>query len=53
MVARVVYWYGVPALQFLFGILAVDTWEYFLHRAMHLNKWLYGKLVATSFEQSA
>ncbi|KAF2744026.1 hypothetical protein M011DRAFT_480331 [Sporormia fimetaria CBS 119925] len=40
-VAKAVYWYGVPALQFFFGILAVDTWEYFLHRAMHLNKWLY------------
>jgi sphinganine C4-monooxygenase len=46
-VAKIVYWYGVPALQFLFGILIVDTWEYFLHRAMHLNKWLYGKLIST------
>jgi sphinganine C4-monooxygenase len=41
-IAKAIYWYGVPALQFVFGVMAVDTWEYFLHRAMHLNKWLYG-----------
>ncbi|KAF2277213.1 uncharacterized protein EI97DRAFT_449928 [Westerdykella ornata] len=41
LVAKILYWYAVPALQFLAGILAVDTWEYFLHRAMHMNKWLY------------
>jgi len=22
-------------------VLFVDTWQYFLHRAMHMNKWLY------------
>ena len=46
LLAKTLYWYGVPALQFLVGILLVDTWEYFLHRAMHLNKWLYGKLIS-------
>ncbi|KAF2657606.1 sphingosine hydroxylase [Lophiostoma macrostomum CBS 122681] len=40
-VAKMLYWYAVPALQFLCGILILDTWEYFLHRAMHMNKWLY------------
>jgi sphinganine C4-monooxygenase len=45
LVARFVYWYGVPAFQFVFGICVVDTWEYFLHRAMHMNRWLYGTLV--------
>jgi sphinganine C4-monooxygenase len=44
-VAKCLYWYAVPALQFIFGIFTVDTWEYFLHRAMHLNKWLYGTLI--------
>jgi sphinganine C4-monooxygenase len=48
LVAKMLYWYGVPALQFTFGILTVDTWEYFLHRAMHLNKWLYGTLITPS-----
>jgi len=39
--AKALYWYIVPALQFCLAILIVDTWQYFLHRAMHLNKWLY------------
>ena len=38
--AKVMYHIGIPALQFLFGVLVVDTWQYFWHRAMHLNKWL-------------
>lgn len=46
--AKILYWYGVPAFQFLFAILVVDTWEYFLHRAMHMNKWLYGTLITPS-----
>ncbi|KAJ5359696.1 uncharacterized protein N7496_012109 [Penicillium cataractarum] len=40
-VAGFIYWYFVPALQFLLAISIVDTWQYFLHRAMHLNRWLY------------
>ena len=43
VVARTLYWYAVPALQFGVAILFVDTWQYFLHRAMHMNKWLYSK----------
>ncbi|EEP78095.1 conserved hypothetical protein [Uncinocarpus reesii 1704] len=41
VVAGAIYWYLVPAGQFLFGVFFVDTWQYFLHRAMHMNKWLY------------
>jgi sphinganine C4-monooxygenase len=40
-VAKAIYWIGIPALQFTFAVLVVDTWQYFLHRAMHMNKWLY------------
>ena len=40
--AGFIYWYFVPALQFMLAISIVDTWQYFLHRAMHLNRWLYG-----------
>ncbi|MCJ1311246.1 hypothetical protein MMC25_004917 [Agyrium rufum] len=39
--AQAIYWFIVPACQFIVGILIVDTWQYFLHRAMHMNKWLY------------
>lgn len=42
--ASAIYWYLIPAFQFLFATFFVDTWQYFLHRAMHLNKWLYSKL---------
>ncbi|KAF2443224.1 sphinganine hydroxylase-like protein Sur2 [Karstenula rhodostoma CBS 690.94] len=40
-VASALYWYAIPALQFMVGIIIIDTWEYMLHRAMHMNKWLY------------
>ncbi|KAL8716751.1 MAG: hypothetical protein Q9225_005943 [Loekoesia sp. 1 TL-2023] len=41
MLANAMYWYIVPALQYGVAILVVDTWQYFLHRAMHMNKWMY------------
>lgn len=41
--AKALYWYLFPAIQFGFGILVVDTWQYFWHRAMHMNKWLYSE----------
>ncbi len=44
MLASAIYWVLVPALQFGVAIIVVDTWQYFLHRAMHMNKWLYSKL---------
>lgn len=31
----------LPALRFLVAIFILDTWQYWLHRAMHTNKWLY------------
>ena len=43
MLAKALYWYLVPTFQFGLAILVVDTWQYFLHRAMHMNKWLYSK----------
>ncbi|EOD48358.1 putative sphinganine hydroxylase protein [Neofusicoccum parvum] len=39
--AKFVYWVAIPAIQFVVAVLVVDTWQYFWHRAMHLNKWLY------------
>jgi len=41
LLAKAMFWVVVPALQFLLGIVIVDTWQYFLHRAMHMNKWMY------------
>lgn len=40
-VAKAIYHVGIPAIQFFVAICIVDTWQYFLHRAMHMNKFLY------------
>jgi sphinganine C4-monooxygenase len=45
LVAKIIYHVAVPALQFVIGIIIVDTWQYFWHRAMHMNKWLYSPSV--------
>ncbi|KAJ5901503.1 hypothetical protein N7495_002031 [Penicillium taxi] len=39
--ASFIYWYLVPGLQFTLAVCIVDTWQYVLHRAMHMNTWLY------------
>ena len=41
---KAVYWLLIPTVQFAVAIFIVDTWQYFLHRAMHMNKWLYTTL---------
>ncbi len=43
LVATAIYYYIVPMIQFVVGLFIVDTWDYFLHRALHMNKWLYSK----------
>ena len=43
--AKAMYRYIVPAMQFGLAIFVVDTWQYFLHRAMHMNKWLYSQFL--------
>ena len=45
--ASAIYWYLIPAVQFFYAIVFVDTWQYFLHRAMHVNKWLYSECSAS------
>ncbi|CAE6454823.1 unnamed protein product [Rhizoctonia solani] len=37
------YWWFIPTVQFLFALLVMDTWQYFLHRLFHVNKFLYRK----------
>lgn len=39
--AKVIYWLVVPALQFWIATVFMDSWQYFWHRAMHVNKWMY------------
>ena len=47
--ASFIYWWLIPTLQFAWGFMVVDTWQYFWHRAMHLNPWLYCKYHAHLF----
>ncbi|VUC26458.1 unnamed protein product [Clonostachys rosea] len=39
--AKLIYYFLIPCLQFLCAVISLDTWQYFLHRLMHVNKWLY------------
>lgn len=43
VVAKTIYHVIIPAIQFTIAVVFLDTWQYFLHRAMHINKWLYCK----------
>lgn len=40
-VAKLIYHVLVPGLQFFVAVFILDTWQYFLHRLMHMNRWLY------------
>lgn len=48
LMANAIYYYIIPVIQFALGILVVDTWQYFLHRAMHSNKFLYSEFMSTN-----
>ncbi|CCF58099.1 hypothetical protein KAFR_0D04510 [Kazachstania africana CBS 2517] len=37
------YNYGISAFKIAIGFVIIDTWQYWLHRLMHLNKTLYKK----------
>jgi sphinganine C4-monooxygenase len=42
-VGKAIYWLVVPGLQLFAAIVLLDTWEYFIHRLMHVNKWMYSE----------
>ncbi|KAL0579284.1 Sphingolipid C4-hydroxylase sur2 [Marasmius crinis-equi] len=42
--AYFVYWWGVPTVQLFAAMFVIDTWQYFLHRFMHMNKFFYKHL---------
>ncbi|EPE08807.1 protein sur2 [Ophiostoma piceae UAMH 11346] len=41
MLAKAIYWVAVPFVQFWFAVTFMDAWQYFWHRAMHVNRWMY------------
>lgn len=42
--AELTYWFILPALRFLVALVVLDAWEYWIHRWMHVNKFLYRHL---------
>jgi len=43
VVAKAIYWVIIPTFQVWVAVCFLDTWQYFWHRAMHVNKWMYSK----------
>jgi sphinganine C4-monooxygenase len=43
-VAKVIYHLLIPCLQFFVAVFFLDSWQYFLHRLMHMNRWMYSEL---------
>ncbi|KAK4639636.1 Sphingolipid C4-hydroxylase sur2 [Podospora bellae-mahoneyi] len=41
VLAKLMYWVVVPGFQMWIAVAVMDTWQYFWHRAMHVNKWMY------------
>ena len=39
--AKSIYWFFEPAARFSFAIFFSDSWQYFWHRAMHSNRWMF------------
>jgi sphinganine C4-monooxygenase len=44
LVAKAIYWAIIPGFQLFVAVCFLDTWQYFIHRAMHINKWMYSTL---------
>ncbi|KAL8958549.1 MAG: hypothetical protein Q9193_004413, partial [Seirophora villosa] len=47
--AKVAYWVLEPAARFGVAVCFSDSWQYFWHRAMHSNKWLYREFFSPPF----
>ncbi|KAL8909539.1 MAG: hypothetical protein Q9171_005018 [Xanthocarpia ochracea] len=45
-VAKTIYWVLEPAARFSIAIFFSDSWQYFWHRAMHSNKWMFRNIHA-------
>lgn len=44
LLAKAIYWAVIPTFQMWLAVVFLDSWQYFWHRAMHVNKWMYSKL---------
>jgi sphinganine C4-monooxygenase len=39
--AKFIYYVLIQGVQFFVAVVILDSWQYFLHRGMHMNHWLY------------
>ncbi|KAF1960676.1 hypothetical protein CC80DRAFT_580377 [Byssothecium circinans] len=39
--AKLIYYYAIPAVQFSVAIFIGDTWQYWMHRISHRVPWIY------------
>jgi len=39
-----IYWWAIPTSKLFFAMFIIDTWQYFLHRGMHMNTYLFNTL---------
>jgi sphinganine C4-monooxygenase len=39
--AELAYWFFIPAFKQFVAIVILDAWEYWIHRFMHISKFLY------------
>lgn len=44
LLAKTIYWLLIPGFQMWVAVAFLDSWQYFWHRAMHVNKWMYSTL---------
>ncbi|KAL8870784.1 MAG: hypothetical protein Q9174_003251, partial [Haloplaca sp. 1 TL-2023] len=44
--AKLIYWVLEPAARFGIAVFFSDSWQYFWHRAMHSNRWMYRNMHA-------
>ncbi|CAH6721297.1 sphingolipid C4-hydroxylase Sur2p [[Candida] jaroonii] len=42
-VIYLIYMYGIPLLRIIIAFAIIDTWQYTLHRYMHMNRWMYNR----------
>ncbi|KAL9588492.1 MAG: hypothetical protein Q9203_002696 [Teloschistes exilis] len=40
-IGKAMYWILYPLFQYILAMILADTFQYFTHRAFHVNKWLY------------
>lgn len=45
LLAKAIYWLVIPGFQMWVAVIFLDSWQYFWHRAMHVNKWMYSMLI--------